>query len=61
MTAPEERNASIQLEEAMTILNESANGVTTFNDKYKEACRLAVRLMALIKQNKITINWSRDD
>ena len=41
------------LEEAIEILNESANGVTTFDDKYKKACEMAVRIMLSAKQGKI--------
>jgi len=50
----------IKIEEAIEILNKSANGVTTFNDKYKEACEMAVRIMVLVKQGKITIKAFED-
>lgn len=45
----------ISLDEAIRILNESAYGVTTFNDNYTEACKKAVRIMVLVKQGKVVI------
>lgn len=47
----------ITLERAIKILNESANGVTTFNEEYTEACKMAVRIMTLVEQGKITVVW----
>lgn len=47
--------AELDLNKAIEVLNSSANGVTTFNEDYYAACRLAVRLLLMIKRGEIEL------